>query len=255
MKNTPILLMLLIFVFSSCEEKDLVQEMAAFDQLFIPAYFFAYTGDMDRAKIAIYPLKRKWESIKKTYGDEHLANEEWKRTFNFVESWLDDAELSINDNEPLRSRIHLDHVRYELMDLRWREKIDYYLDDVWDFEATMDIVLETATDPMLGLMEWHEFQMCVDEMNLQWMELSNKVPDGEIYQFTSDDWVDLNRALKNMNREMEYLMTAVNTSDGCQFAEAAKHVEKAYLEFIYIFGDFDTIPGQEYNIDFAKEEI
>ena len=255
MKNISILALTIIMVLTSCEEKDLVKEMVDFDQLFIPAYYFAYTNDMDRAKVATFPLKKKWNSIAKIYGERENVDEDWKGTFRLVGFWIDEAEISINEKEAMRCRIQLDHARYELMDLRWREKIGYYLDFVWDFEATMDIVVETAIDPMMGLMDWHEFQMCCEEMNLQWLELSNKVPDGDLFHFTGDDWVNLNHAINDMNREMEYLMIAVDTADGCQFSEAAKLVEQSYLNFLYIFGDFDSIPELENNIDFARQEI
>lgn len=231
-------LILLPFLIASCNKSSLIYAMADFDQAFIPVFYSVYVGDLESAEKAMVNLNIKWAELNQEYEKESSASHNWQESFHMIDAWLADANSAIINNDSLQALLQLDHARYELIDLRWREGIRYHLDKVWDLEATIDIVVETTSDPMLDLMEWEEFiPMCYD-VERAWILVIEEPFQPNLFQFSENKLERLEERKQQLGNMIDVFMTTVECADSCKIHEAAKAMEVAYLNYLYLFGDF-----------------
>lgn len=230
----------LLFIMSSCNEETLKPAMVDFDQAFIPVLYYTYVGDMESAERAMLVLDRRWKKLNSEFDKHAMSTHNGIETFQMVGTWLQEADCAIQNKDTLLALIQLDHARYEMVDFRWREGISYYLDKVWDLEATIDIAVQTVNDPMLDLMEWPEFiPMCYDVENA-WKEMSKVQVDETLYGFSKSDKEQITLRLADLEFYIQNFMNTIDCADSCKVAEAANLMEAAYLDYLYLFGDFES---------------
>ncbi len=230
----------LIFIISSCNNEVLKPAMVEFDQAFIPVFYYSYIGDMEAADRAMLLLDRKWQQLNIEFDKHAMSTHNGIETFQMIDAWLEEANCAIQNKDSSLALIQLDHARYEMVDFRWREGMTYYLDKLWDLEATIDIAVQTVNDPLLDLMEWPEFiPMCYDVEDA-WKELSNTKMDERVFNFTPEQKKSLATRHADLAFFIKNFLDTIDCADSCKVAEAANQMEAAYLEYMYLFGDFES---------------
>lgn len=238
-----IILFILLIVLNSCGDTTIVkEEMIQFDRAFIPAWYYAYKGDLDGAQRAMIPLTRKWQQFQKQYSDPIYGRGDWKESVRLTGEWLEEAQCAIEDGDTRRASVQLDHARYELMDLRYLYEIDdYYLDAVWNLETTIAVAIETAKDRKLKLLEWEMFVDLSEGVNDTWQDLLRMPFDPAVFELNEAEILLHARRKNDLNKAIENYLNAVDTADGDQFEIAAINMEPAYLNFMMTFGDFENL--------------
>lgn len=229
-----------LLILNSCKTEALEETMVSFDKAFIPVYYYSYTNDLDSAEKAMWVLDRKWEKLQAQFEQNATDAHNWQVSFQMVSNWLDEAECAINDKNADLALIQLDHARYELMDLRWREGISYYLDEVWDLEGVIDIVVQTTADPKLDLVEWQSFISMVYDVESAWSKVMDKTWETSYFDFTDTEIEEEKTRKLALGIAIKNFKTAVDYADRCEIQEAAMEMEVAYLEYIFFFGDFEA---------------
>lgn len=231
-----------ILALNSCSDSAIKDSMIQFDRAFIPAWYCAYTGDLDGAEKAMIPLTREWQRFEQTYRDPIYQKGDWTESVRLTGNWIEEANCAIEDGDLRRALVQLDHARYELMDLRYLYEIDnYYLDAVWNLETTIAVAIETAEDRKLKLLEWEEFVDLSKGVNHAWQNLLREPFDPETFEMTEADRLMLARRKSDLNKAIQNYLKAVDTADGDRFEIAAKNMEPAYLNFLASFGDFEDM--------------
>jgi hypothetical protein len=59
------LIIFTVILFGSCQTSTIKKDMADFDKAFIPAWYFAYTGDLQGTQKAMIPLLRQRQIFEK----------------------------------------------------------------------------------------------------------------------------------------------------------------------------------------------
>lgn len=236
-----LLFVLVVSVGSSCEKEEVnvvLNDMAALDRAFIPVLVYVLEGEMDAAKKSVFFLNHKWQKFQDKYKDLKPENEDWVEHFRMTNAWLSDAYTAIDANVPEDAYLFLDHVRYQMIDLRIQNDFDYFLDDIWEFEARLDLVEEVAVDQMLCLLDYCEFEEIVEDMNAGWeaVELSNG--DLELFDIYGDKLRALNFGENELRTALEEFNLAVVEADGENLAITATLLKVAYLDYLSSFGDF-----------------
>ncbi len=230
-----ILISISILTLNACNYKVLKKDMVLFDKAFIPVLYAVHLGDMDSAEQAMIQLDKEWQRIKKEYPLTSTGNIDRSTLKHRGDLWLTEAECAIKDGEIEHALIQLDHMRYEWMDLRFRNDIDYFLDDVWDFEATLDIATQTAYDPMIDLRDWKEFvSECYDMKDAWEMVLINKETLNDFSLSKEQETRIINHHFK-MNKEVDEFLTVVEVADLDLVREKIDTVKKQYLTYIQMF--------------------
>lgn len=236
------ILFTIIFALSACVSPTIKKDMVKFDEAFIPAWYYTYIGDLDNARRAMLPLLNTWKQFEKKYTAQLIANEDRSESMRRVGIWLDEANCAILDEEVSRSTVHLDHARYEMMELRYLIGInDYYLDKVWDLESSIVLLIDYATDDMLGLLEWQEFREVAQDMQKAWKEVLKAQPDPELFELTETQALRLAENKLKLNIAIDEFLNQLETADGRCFGPAAEDIKPAYVNFMKVYGDYKTI--------------
>lgn len=229
-----------LVLIAGCNTSKVEKAMVEFDEAFIPVYYYTYIDDLERAEKAQTILNLKYQHLYSNFEEIATQAHEWRASFEMVAGWLEEAQFAIRENDADLALLQLDHARYELMDLRWREDIPYYLDNVYDLEATIDLVVEVSTDPMLELYEWCELEKMVEDLEEAWRAVHLANVDPRIFNFDNlakakeaDRKFNLGLAIKTFTIAAEY-------ADAAVVANAAYNLEVAYLDYLDIFGDFEA---------------
>jgi len=224
--------------FLGCSSGSLKKEMIAFDRVFIPAYFYSYVGQTENARKAMSPLIHQWREMDGKYANLKAGSEDWRESFRLTGGWLEEAIQALDEEDPSSALCQLDHARYELIDLRWRYKIDYYLDAYWDLEGIIAVVVETSEDQMLGLMDWKEFMELSRDMRKEWERLKNNPLVPEAHELSEEKALSLVERQVAFEETLLYFEQAVASADLCEVRERGKEVEIAYFNCLLLFGDF-----------------
>ena len=227
---------------SSCVSPTIKKDMVLFDEAFIPAWYYAYKGDLDNSRRALLPLLNNWKKIEKKYNYQFIANEDRSEAMRLIGAWLDEANCAILDNEISHAVVHLDHARYEMMELRYLIGIDdYYLDKVWDLESSIALLIDYATDDKLGLLEWEEFKEVAKDMDKAWNEVLKAQIDQELFELTETQVLQLAENKLRLNIAIDNFQEQLETADGRCFGPAAEDIKPAYINFMKVFGDYKAI--------------
>ena len=236
-----LLFVLLISLASSCEEENvniMLQDMAEFDKAYIPVLYYVRQGEMDNAKKSVFFLNHSWQKVNRKYKNRNPENDDWQEAFRMTDAWLSDAYFSIDAMRPKDAYIFLDHVRYQMMELRNQNDIDYYLDDVWEFEARLDLAEEVAVDQMLCLLDYCEFEEIVKDLNEQWEIVQQAKVDAKLFDLDAEDLKILKDQRKKLQEAIIVFNQAVEEMEGENLAMTATFLRQAYLEYLAGFGDF-----------------
>ena len=234
-------LVLFLLTISSCEDKHVRNDMIKFDRAFIPVFYYTSIGDLPAAEKAMYPLMSRWQHYQSPAHFVNKESKDWNETVRLIGAWLEGANCALQEKDAYRALIQLDHARYELADLRFRSDMDdYYLDYVWDLEASMYMVIDVANDPLIDLLEFNEFELLSEELEKAWINVMNNSYDDGLIECTPDELRYINYQKEKFNLALLGLFESIDSADRCRFADAALALEPAYLNFMARFGDFDS---------------
>lgn len=231
----------LICFASSCKEEVenvLINDMANFDKAYIPVLYYVRQGEMENAKKSVFFLNHAWQKIKHKYKNVQPQNDDWQETFRMTDAWLADAYFSIDAMMPQDAYIFLDHVRYQFIDLREQQQLDYFLDEVWEFEASLDLAEEIAVDQMLCLLEYNEFEALVEDVNKDWKKLDHPKTIAKLFDLNEEEMKNIKSKKQKIKTTLIEFNQAVEEAEGENIAMTATFLKQAYLEYLACFGDF-----------------
>jgi hypothetical protein len=234
--RTSILLLATLLMTSSAK-RDVRPGMVQFDQAFLPALDYTLQANAHDAKKAVFYLEFRWRQLRNQLAS-HYPGE--KETLRRIDNWLGDAYYAIDANRPYTAANQLEHVKYELMVLRGHHGIDYYLDDLYDFQGGLELLTEAAADEMLCMMEWGEFVALSKELRLEWQYIKQKPFDTELYEFDQKAVKQLKYEQRAMTEALYAFAKATNRADR-KVAEAfAKDLLLHFNEVLRLFGDYQS---------------
>lgn len=234
------LLLVVFFVSSiSCQTHDLKKAMVQFDQAFIPVLMATDEGNIYQAKSGVFYLEFQWQKLNKKYGNLLAGNEDWQETFRRVNEWLGDAYFAIDNNNAELACNQLEHVKYELMELRRIQGIDYYLDDLFDFKLITDRITRIAHDDKLKLLEWKEYADLVKATQVSWRIIKSKPVDFQVYELNKEKVLLLRKYQNNMSTILDDLVMSLDSADQAAVAKQTQALDPAMRQLIRLFGNFE----------------
>jgi hypothetical protein len=231
------ILLLATLLMTSAARRDVIPGMVQFDRAFLPALDYTLQGNTHEAKKAVFYLEFRWRRLRDQLAHQYPGEQE---TLRRVDSWLGDAYYAIDANRPYTAANQLEHVKYELMVLRGHYGIDYYLDDLYDFQRGLELLTEAANDEMLCLMDWGEFTALGKELRLEWQYIMKKPFDQELYYFDDQAVKRLTYEQRAMAEALYTFAKATNRADRNAVATAAKDLMPHYNEVLRLFGDYQS---------------
>jgi hypothetical protein len=234
-----IIALALVMSTNSCKIWDLKQDMVHFDRAFIPVWIYVREGDMAKAKAAVFNLEFRWQQLRGKYQNT-VEEDNWQEAFRRVDDWLGDVYYAIDANQPQLALNQLDHVRYDLQQLRRHYHIDYYLDHLFDFHDELTVLIEAANDNMLCLLEWPEFEELSVSALQHWRNLMTHPFDAGLYEFTVEEESLFLTYQKEMEEVLVSFSEIVETADREAIASESGNLELTLRDVMRLFGNFDA---------------
>lgn len=223
---------------STSQQIELQKSMAQFDQAFLPMLLYTYEGNTVQAKKMVFYVEFQWQRLKNQHQNQ-IAEPDWKETFRSVSDWLSDAYYAIDADCPELALSHLEHAKYELIALREQYDIDYYLDDLYDFQTTIDVVYETANDEMLCLLQWEDLEQQVTDANFAWQVALAQPFDKQLFEFDENKEMQRRIAMQAVSDAMGHLNEMLECADREQVALACKKLVPVFMQVLQLFGNFE----------------
>ena len=235
------LILVLAFGARVVEAQDVQKAMVQFDQAFIPVWFYTHEGEILKAKASIFPLEFQWQQFRMKYA-KAVEAEEWQFTFDRIDDWLADAYYAIDRNQLEVAFNQLEFVKYELRQLRRLYGIDYYLDELYDFQDALAVLMEATVDPAMSLMDWNEFEDLADAVHLQWRGIMSHYFDAELHGFSDAERALYQAKQEKLERALARFTDLVKYADQEALAAAGTELEPAYYELLRLFGRSSVPP-------------
>ena len=247
MKRLPItsLITLLLLTFTAdCRTDnqpfaDIRKDFVHFDQAFLPVLSYVSENNIYEAKRAVFHLGYHWQQLKNRH-EMAVAQPDWQHAFRRVDKHLNAAFFAIDANQKEQALLQLERIKQELIDLRSSYKIDYYLDYLYDFQATATVLQSTVEDEMLTLLEWEDVMAMAVEMNRKWNVVIAKRFDAALYEFDETQQWKFNTTLESATNALNKVNVAMDCAERLEVAKASKKLELAFAEVIRLFGDFES---------------
>lgn len=232
----PILILGLL-LFNSNANLDVRPAMVQFDKAFLPALDYAWQGDSEAAKRAVFQLEFRWRRLRAQL-DSYLPEE--ALALNRIDNWLGDAYYAIDANRYATAANQLEHVKYELMVLRDQHGIAYYLDDMYDFQGGLEVLTEAAADEMLCLMSWGEFAALSRSLQVEWAQIQLKPLDAALYDFDEAKLKQLKYRQQALATALHAFGEAVGHADRTLIEQRAQALMPAFQKVLRLFGDYES---------------
>jgi hypothetical protein len=222
---------------ANCQTLEIQQPMAQFDRAFIPVLIYSYEGDAYQAKRAVFYLDFHWQKLRNRC-QHNLPGE--AEALQRISEWLGDAYYAIDADYPLLAANQLEHVKYELMELRSRQGIAYYLDLLYEFHSNLDLLTEAAQDETLCRLEWEEFEQLLRLAQRQWAQICRQPLDAALFRFDEEKVNRLAQRQLILKEALGQFAEAADCADRLEIAASSQALQPAFMEVLRLFGAFEA---------------
>ncbi len=223
----------------SCREiqmDPLKKDMVQLDQAFIPIWYQVNAQD---SSLALQRMKR-FENAWTVFRDAHIGDvpesPDWQANFRLMADWVKESQAAIEAHEWQQAYIMLDHFRYELMEIRGRNHIPYFLDQLWEMQMSYDIVQETLNDQMMCHLEWDDVEMQIRDLNDQWSYAAVAIPDIRYYDWDNEQIQRFFQIRRDVEQKMVQFNQTVECADQLELAREGQQLGELIFHWIALFG-------------------
>lgn len=217
--------------------KEVAKQMASFDRVFIPVFYATYNQSPTDLPLQLHQLEASWKDLEKVCRQHLKDKADWKYSVDIIEQWLGEASIALKSQNWKEGYNKLDHIRYEMMQIRECNGIPYYLDKVWNLQLAFELVQEAANDPMLCQLSWQEFRGLVNGMNRQWEMLNNNESDKFPFYFDRQARAQWKEVSINMTKQLVALEKQMDCAAQDEIATICAKIEPVIYRLLFIFGN------------------
>jgi len=216
------------------ETGSIQKSMARFDQAFIPVHYYVERGNMVHAKSALLSLDHEWNLLYEKYSNYKRGD--WSESFRRTDEWMSDLCEQVDSNRQMWSASLLNHIQYEMKELRQKNGIKYYFDAVYDFESSWNTVVEITNDQMMCLYEWNEFEEFVRWSKRDWAVAEGQNLPVELLNLTDEQILGIQIRREILSKRLHNYRAILSCGDQGAAHREALSIQKAYFEFIRLLG-------------------
>ncbi len=231
----PVYFTLVVLMFS-CSKPGIKKDMVHFDEAYVPVLYFAQKSELDKASNSMFLLDARWQEFQNKYQIQFSKDIDGLERLRYINDWLGDANDAILRDDQYTTLIQLDHIRYEMMEIRRSYNIEYFLDYLWDFEGALSMLAEASCEDNTLVCSADELAFLVDETKYLW----EMVRDTDKFPFTNKTDLALLEQYKKEVSENMKLVEAEKYSSYKNLEAAVGKTFESYLNLLTLFGDFDS---------------
>ena len=234
----PTYLALVVLMFS-CNKPGIEKDMVHFDKAYVPVLYYVYDGDVEKASNSMFLLDARWQQFQNKYKLVFKDDVDDLERLRYVGDWLGDANDAILRDDHYAALIQLDHIRYEMMEIRRSYKIEYFLDYMWDFEGALSMLAEASCEDNDLICSADELAFLIEETKYLW-EIVDEARNMPFSVFEKEELAEYQRIKNEVSKNMK-LVEAEKYSSYKNLQPAIDKTSKSFMKLLTLFGDFDSV--------------
>jgi hypothetical protein len=221
---------------------DIRQDMVKLDKVYIAALALTSQGKVAASRVAVNDLQKTWRGFKDRHYSANPRDPQWKPDFDRVTGFVDEA-VKIIASERKVSDAHepLEHVRQVMMQLRLRNRIEYFIDGLTAFHEPMEMIVLAAKDKTGATLTDADMARVLNTLpqaEQAWQRVTVAKFDAADYLLAPAQTDDARKLMTLESSALIALKEALGTSDKARIAQTAVAIKPNFAKLFMIFGDF-----------------
>lgn len=234
----PVFMALVTLMFS-CNKPGIKKDMVQFDEAYVPVLIYVDNGELENASNAMFLLDARWEQFQNKYQFLFKKDLDGLERLKYIDGWLGDSKDAVLRDDQYTAMIQLDHIKYEMMEIRRINKVDYFLDYLWDFEGALSMLSEASCEDNTLICSADELAFLIDEAQFLWevvLEADN-APLSILYD--KKDAALFEQYKKEISKNMLFV-EAEKYGSYKNIETAVDTTIKSFMNLLTLFGDFES---------------
>jgi len=234
---------LLFAVSAPMANADIIKDMVHFDQAYIPVLATTSDEKLIAARKAMKALKLQWQSFSQKhelYGDDP----NWETDMDKIGSRIAAAEKIVTDGKKIKdAHEELEHIRIIFMNMRERNGIDYFIDNLTLFHEPMEEIVLTVkgkTPDSLSASDIERIKHHLPKTMLLWEVTGKAKFDPAVYEFNPQQASSLHELIKKEQQALANLQKALAAGDKKQVIATGMAIKPNFAQVFKLFGRFPS---------------
>lgn len=241
-KWTATLMCLTGVFFSISAHADIVVDSAVFDKVYIPALALTSQGEIKKSQAVMAQLKQSWHVYEKMHRQDFPGDDNWTNGFKDIGEWINKADAIVTSGDELvEAHNALEHVREILMQLRKKNKIDYYLDYQTAFHEPMEEIVLAAkgkSPTTFSEQDLEKMRHMIADLDARWQDVLHAKFDPKIFVFDSTQAAKVKQVMEQESAAINSLKESVANSDKAAVIQRAIAIKPPFAKLYMMFGEF-----------------
>ena len=218
--------------------ETLLKDMAILDQAYIPVLALTTQNDPVRSRKAMDTLLTEWSAFKGTYYTAMPQDPRWKPDLDTVNMTIYSANAKITEGNLSAAHNELEQFRLTMLDLRTRNKIDFFIDKMTRFHDPMEAIVLAAQDKAPDKVDVATIRQVYPDAVSKWDAVKTATIDATLFGFTPDQEQKTRILIANQTLALEKLGTALNSGNTTAIGTAAVAIKGPFSTLFSSFGKF-----------------
>lgn len=212
-----------------------------FDRTYIPA--LALTNQMKpSAAKAVARLSKSWDiRFVEHFHKMFEGDSKWPRDVSRIAQCIAVAQAELKSGESLKAHEELEPIRDVPMEARRRNKVEYPLDSLSQFHATMEAIVKPAMRLDAASIDREQiarFVKLAQQAEQDWSMVEQAEFDLAIFGKTEQQQKQFPSMLRAEREAIRRLHDALNKNDAEAILKAARGLKPPFAKVYMFFGDF-----------------
>ena len=232
-------LTLLLFS-TSCTNYELLEDMAAVDQAYIPTVYYLKYQNLEKAKPAMKTLQRRWQQLAYTSHQVQLDEEEIYKA-NEVKKLMEAAARAMLDQDSYHAYCSLQDAQILWSDWRACQGMEYYLDHLYAFQLAWEVVLEHLEEPSICQLDWEQAYLDINVAQQAWVRVKYAMVEWDLFSISPEDIRNFDQYKDHVNDAMKNFVQEANWAQLENMIYEASVVTRTLNELLNVFGHFEDV--------------
>jgi hypothetical protein len=220
------------------QPETLLKDMAALDQAYIPVLALTTQNDPVGSRKSMDTLITTWSAFKGTYYTAMPQDPGWKPDLDTVNKTIYSANARITEGNLSAAHTELEQFRLTMLDLRTRNKIDFFIDKMTRFHEPMEAIVLAALDKTPDKVDVATIQRVYPDAVVKWDAVKTGTIDATLFGFTPVQEQKTRTLIANQTLALDTLGTALKSGNNTAIGKAAVGIKGPFSILFSSFGKF-----------------
>lgn len=235
-------LLLVVLIPQASAGNRLVEDMAQFDKVYIPALAYTSEEKLKPSRMAMKSLDSFWNFFSAKHRTNTHGDKRWSSDFDKAGKFIKAADRIVASGKNLKqAHEELEHVRIVFMHLRERNNIEYFIDHLTRFHESMEKIVLAAkgrTDKTISDKELNLIRQTLPTAKTMWQAVIKANFGPELYGFDKNKEARLHLLVEKERLALRRLEMALGQENKSEIISAAVAIKPEFAKIFKSFGNF-----------------